>query len=166
MPTLLLGVSSLLSVSSPSTWTPIAMLCSPLLLTVIIFITFKLQTLLNISSPKVMSTSYWMTKGNYVQAVDLPRDSILSSILTPVSWTPGYRATMRTRSSRTTHSWPTCSSLKKKIFKGFILLKMSSLDNSDHYCTKNRSRIILFIWIFKHTGCCAEWLFLSTEFCL
>ena len=90
---------------------PIAMLCSPLLLTVIIFITFKLQTLLNISSPKVMSTSYWMTKGNYVQAVDLPRDSILSSILTPVSWTPGYRATMRTRSYRTNHSWPTCSSL-------------------------------------------------------
>ena len=149
MPTLLLGVSSLLSVSSPSIQMPIAMLCSPLLLTVIIFITYKLQTLLNISSPKVISTSYWITKGHFVQAVDLPRDSILSSILTPVSWTPGYRATMKTRSSRTTHSWLTHLLLpEKKIFKGFISLKMSHLNNSDHYCTKNRPIFIFIIWTF------------------
>ena len=148
-PHIVAGVSSLLSVSSPSTLTPIAMLCFPLLLTVIIFITFKLQTLLNISSSKVMSTSYWMTKGNYVKAVDLPRDPILSSILTPVSWTPGYRATMRTQSSRTTHSWLTHLLLpEKKIFKGFISLKMSHLNNSDHYCTKNRPIFIFIIWTF------------------
>ena len=50
VPGLLLGVSLLLIVSSPSTLRTITILTSPLLLTVIIIITYKLLTLLEISS--------------------------------------------------------------------------------------------------------------------
>ena len=113
---------------------PWRLLCSPLLLTVIIFISHKLQTILNISSTEVISKSNWISKGNYVKAVDLPRDSLLSSILTPYPGPLGTGPPWGPGPPGPPIPDPPCPPLKIIQIKGFISMKISPFNNSNHYC--------------------------------